>query len=490
MNKNCSHEINTEVEKWYQLCFEKQLTPAEKMKIPAMKMPNQDPQIRCRNMQEVALGYTKEEAVVEANRCLQCKNAPCVNDCPVHLNIPAFLSETAKGNFEEALSIIRRDSLLPAMCGRVCPQESQCQKNCTMGKAKKNVDEAVSIGRVERFLADNVTPEPVQIAAETGKKVLIVGSGPAGITCAADCRKAGHQVVVCEAFNKPGGVTVYGIPEFRLPKAIVDKEIKNLQKMGVEIRTNLLVGQTQKLKSLMEKEHFDAAFIAVGAGLPVFTNIEGENLIGVFAANEYLTRSNLMKAYDKERALTPMYTSTRVAVLGGGNVAMDAARTAVRMGAEKVAVIYRRSEAEMPARKEEIHHAKEEGIEFFLLRNISRIIGDENGRVCQIETVSFELGEPDASGRRSPVEIPGSEERMDFDTVIIAIGSRSNPLIQQTTPEIEFNPKGNIIVTSEMESSWKNVFAGGDIVSGAATVISAMGQGREAAKAINKRLAE
>ena len=481
---------NTEAEELYRLYAGKELSPVEKMKIPAQEMPNQDPKVRSRNMKEVALGYTKEQAVVEATRCLQCKNPPCISDCPVHINIPAFLAETAKENFDEALKVIRRDSLLPAMCGRVCPQESQCQKNCTMGKALKSIDKAVSIGRVERFLADNVDPEPVQIAADTGKKVLIVGSGPAGITCAADCRKAGHRVVICEAFNKPGGVTVYGIPEFRLPKTIVDKEIKNLQAMGVEIRPNFLVGKTQKLKDLMEKEHFDAAFIAVGAGLPVFTGVEGENLIGVFAANEYLTRSNLMKAYDKEHALTPMFTSRRVAVLGGGNVAMDAARTAVRMGAEKVAVIYRRTEAEMPARKEEVHHAKEEGIVFYMLKNIRRIIGDDNGRVRQIETVSFELGEPDASGRRSPVEIPGSEELMDFDTVIIAIGSRSNPLIQQTTAEIEFNPKGNIIVSSEMESSWKNVFAGGDIVSGAATVISAMGQGREAAKAINKRLSE
>ena len=305
---------------------------------------------------------------------------------------------------------------------------------------------------------------------------------------ARDCRKAGHRVVICEALNKPGGVTVYGIPEFRLPKAIVEKEIENLKKAGVEIRPDFLVGKTRKLKDLMDKEGFDAAFIAVGAGLPVFAGVEGENLVGVFAANEYLTRSNLMKAYDKDRALTPMYTSKRVAILGGGNVAMDAARTAVRMGAEKVSVIYRRTEKEMPARKEEVQHAKEEGIEFLMLKNISRIIGDENGRVKQVETVSFELGEPDASGRRSPVRVDGSEELLDFDTVIIAIGSRSNPLIRQTVPEIQFNEKGNIIVNDNMETSLKNVFAGGDIVLGAATVISAMGQGREAAKAINERL--
>ena len=488
MNQKTVEEANTEAEALRRLYAGKTLTPAEKMKIPAQEMPNQEASVRARNMEEVALGYSEAQAVVEASRCLQCKNAPCVKDCPVHINIPEFLKAVAEENFKEGLKVIRRDSLLPAMCGRVCPQETQCQKNCTMGKALKDVDKAVSIGRVERFLADNVEAEPVKTAPETGKKVLIIGSGPAGITCAADCRKAGHRVVICEALNKPGGVTVYGIPEFRLPKAIVEKEIENLKKAGVEIRPDFLVGKTRKLKDLMDKEGFDAAFIAVGAGLPVFAGVEGENLVGVFAANEYLTRSNLMKAYDKDRALTPMYTSKRVAILGGGNVAMDAARTAVRMGAEKVSVIYRRTEKEMPARKEEVQHAKEEGVEFLMLKNISRIIGDENGRVKQVETVSFELGEPDASGRRSPVRVDGSEELLEFDTVIIAIGSRSNPLIRQTVPEIRFNEKGNIIVDENMETSLKNVFAGGDIVLGAATVISAMGQGREAAKAINERL--
>lgn len=488
MNQDSIADYQKKAEDLYNIYVGKELTPVERLKIPPQDMPNQDPKERAKNMKEVALGYTKTQAVVEATRCLQCKNQPCVKDCPVHLNIPAFLSAVSQENFQEALKIIREDSLLPALCGRVCPQETQCQKNCTVGKSLKDVDKAVSIGRVERFLADNVTPEPVEIAPDTGKKVLIVGSGPAGITCAADCRKAGHQVVICEAFNKAGGVTVYGIPEFRLPKVIVSEEIKKLQEMGVEIRTNFLVGKTRKLKTLMEKEGFDAAFIAVGAGLPVLTNVEGENLIGVFAANEYLTRSNLMKAYDKENSLTPMYTSKRVAVLGGGNVAMDAARTAIRMGAEKVSIIYRRTEAEMPARKEEVHHAKEEGIDFLMLKNINRIVGDETGRVKHIELVSFELGEPDASGRRSPVLIPGSEELYDYDTVIIAIGSRSNPLIQQTTPEISFNSRGNIIVNESMESSWKGVYAGGDIVLGAATIISAMGQGREAAKAINKQL--
>lgn len=469
------------------------IRPRERMAIPAQDMPSQDPVVRRHNIEEVALGYTPEQARVEALRCLQCKNAPCIAGCPVRINIPAFIQAIADGDFQKSVDIIKQDSLLPAVCGRVCPQEEQCQKPCTLGKSLKDLSKAVSIGRLERFAADwereQGHVQPPQVKPETGKKVAIVGSGPAGITVAADVRREGHTVTVLEAFHKPGGVMVYGIPEFRLPKEIVQKEIDTLSAMGVEIRPNFVVGRTRKLLDLLARDGYDAVFIGVGAGLPKFMNIPGENLVGVFSANEYLTRANLMRAYDLGRADTPIYPSKRVAVLGGGNVAMDAARMAVRLGAEEVHLVYRRSRVEMPARVEEVAHAEEEGIVFHLLQNAKRILGNEQGAVCGIECLRYELGEPDSSGRRRPVEIAGSEFVMDVDTVIVAIGNESNPLIRQTSPGLEHNKWGNIVTDDQQQTSIPAVYAGGDIVLGAATVILAMGQGRTAAAAINKRLA-
>ncbi len=470
------------------------LKTRDRMAIPAQDMPAQDPVVRRRNIQEVALGYTPEQARVEALRCLQCKNAPCIAGCPVRINIPAFIQAIADGDYPKSIAIIKQDSLLPAVCGRVCPQEEQCQKPCTLGKALKDQARAVSIGRLERFAADwerahgHVQAPPVK--PETGRKVAVVGSGPAGITVAADVRREGHAVTVLEAFHKPGGVMVYGIPEFRLPKEIVQQEIDALAAMGVDIRPNFVVGRTRKLLDLLARDGYDAVFIGVGAGLPKFMNIPGENLVGVFSANEYLTRANLMRAYDLGHADTPIYPSKRVAVLGGGNVAMDAARMAVRLGAQEVHLIYRRSRVEMPARIEEVAHAEEEGIVFHLLQNAKRILGDEQGAVCGIECLRYELGEPDSSGRRRPVEITGSEFVMDVDTVIVAIGNESNPLIRQTSPGLEHNKWGNIVTDNQQQTSIPAVFAGGDIVLGAATVILAMGQGRTAAAAINKHLAQ
>lgn len=471
------------------------MTPKEKMAIPPQEMPEQDALERAHNMREVALGYTAEMAKREASRCLQCANAPCRKGCPVSINIPAFLAAAAEGDFAKAISIIRETSLLPAVCGRVCPQERQCQKDCTMGRLFKNVDKAVAIGRVERFCADfereSGSERPVETAPATGNRVAVIGSGPASITVAADVRRQGHDVTVFEAFHKAGGVLVYGIPEFRLPKAIVENEIDGLRKMGVRIETNFVVGRTRKIKDLMEKDGFDAVFVGTGAGLPKFMGIEGENLVGVFSANEYLTRANLMKAYDESRSDTPFWHGRRVAVLGGGNVAMDASRMALRLGAEKVYIIYRRSEAEMPARVEEVRHAKAEGVEFRTLENAKRIIGDGNGRVKAIECLKYELGEPDASGRRSPVAVEGSEFTLDVDTVIVAVGNASNPLIPATTEGLEVNRRGNIVVDPETNAtSIPGIFAGGDIVLGAATVILAMGEGRKAAKAINAYLAK
>ncbi len=446
------------------------MTPKERMAIPAQPMPEQDAKARRSNMTEVALGYTAEQAKLEADRCLQCKNAPCIAGCPVGIDIPGFIAAIAEGDNHRAIGIIKESSLLPAVCGRVCPQETQCQAPCTVGKALKSVDKAVSIGRLERFVADwereNGLIEAPEVKPETGKKVGIIGTGPAGLTVAADVRREGHEVVLFEAFHKPGGVMVYGIPEFRLPKAIVQQEVDTLTAMGCKLETNFVIGRTRKISDLLEQDGFDALFIGTGAGLPRFMNIEGENLVGVYSANEYLTRSNLMRAYDKQKASTPIFDSEKVAVLGGGNVAMDAARTAVRLGAKEVHLIYRRTEVEMPARVEEVHHAKEEGIIFHMLENPKRILSDERGWVS------------------------GSEFEIDLDTVIVAIGNDSNPLIRQTTPGLETNRWGNIIADENGKTSLDRIFAGGDIVLGAATVILAMGEGRKAAAAINKMLTQ
>jgi glutamate synthase (NADPH/NADH) small chain len=468
------------------------MTPKDRLAISAQVMPTQDPVARRHNVREVALGYTPEQARLESMRCLQCRNAPCVKGCPVGIDIPGFLKAAAEGDFQGACEVIKRNSLLPAVCGRVCPQETQCQENCTVGKALKSIDKAVSIGRVERYVADleresGRTNMP-GVKLETGKKVAVIGTGPASITVAADVRREGHQVVMFEAFHKPGGVLVYGIPEFRLPKAIVQKEIDGLKAMGVEVKVNFVIGRTRKLKALLEKDGFDAVFIGTGAGLPKFMNIEGENLVGVFSANEYLTRANLMKAYDADRADTPIFRAGRVAVLGGGNVAMDAARTALRLGADEVHIVYRRTEVEMPARVEEVAHAREEGVQFHLLENAVRLTGDENGCVKAMECVRYELGEPDASGRRRPVEIKGSGFVREMDTVIVAIGNDSNPLIPRTTDGLKTTQWGNVIVDECGKTSLDRVYAGGDIVLGAATVILAMGEGRRAAASINRQL--
>lgn len=466
----------------------------ERLKIPAQEMPAQDPILRGKNLEEVAIGYTMEEARVEALRCLECVKQTCIDGCPVEIDIPRFVRHIAFGEFQESIDVIKEASLLPAICGRVCPQETQCQENCKVGVAMKDVDKSVAIGRLERFVADwerekgNVKIPKVK--PETGKRVAIIGSGPAGLVVAADVRREGHDVTIFEAFHKLGGVMRYGIPEFRLPNDIVDEEIDTLVKMGVKIQKNYVVGRTRKLTDLIEKDGFDAVFVGTGAGLPLFMGIEGENLVGVFSANEYLTRANLMRAFDKKEADTPIYPSKVVAVLGGGNVAMDSARMALRLGAEKVYVIYRRTEVEMPARKEEVLHAKEEGIEFHFLQNAKRILGNENGKVKAMECLRYELGEPDSSGRRRPIAIEGSEFTIDLDTVIVAIGNGSNPLIHQTTPQLQTNKWGNIIVNENQKSSMDKVFAGGDIVLGAATVILAMGEGRKAAAAINEMLAK
>jgi glutamate synthase (NADPH/NADH) small chain len=468
------------------------LRPPDRYSIPQQDMPEQDPIVRRNNVNEVATGYTETHARLEAMRCLQCKTAPCVDGCPVRIKIKDFVSAIADGQYKQALDIIKENSLLPAVCGRVCPQEVQCQEKCTVGKKFKDPTKAVSIGRLERFVADlnkNSNSVPV-VAPETGKKVAIIGSGPGGIVAAADVRRAGHYVTIFEAFHKPGGVMVYGIPEFRLPKVIVQEEIETLTKMGVKIVYNFIVGRTRTLEQLLKEDGFDAAYIGVGAGLPRFMGIEGESLIGVYSANEYLTRANLMKAYDfGQGADTPIARSNKVAVIGGGNVAMDSARTALRLGAEKVYLVYRRTEKEMPARIEEVHHAKEEGIEFHILQSPKRIIGDEDSRVVAIECLKYELGEPDDSGRRRPIPIEGSEFTIEVDTCIMAIGNGSNPLIRQTTPELKFNKWGNIVVDENCKTSMEGVYAGGDIVLGAATVILAMGQGRIAAAAINDYLA-
>ena len=445
-------------------------------------MPEQDPKVRARNFEEVALGYTAEMAIEEAGRCLKCKNPKCVEGCPVNVRIPEFIGKVQEGDFKAAYEIITSTNALPALSGRVCPQESQCEARCVRGVK----GEPVAIGRLERFVADwyrenvNAMPEKTE---QNGKKVAVVGSGPAGMTAASDLAKKGYDVTMFEALHTAGGVLVYGIPEFRLPKAIVANEITKLQAQGVEVMTNMVIGRVLSIDELFEMG-YKAVFVGSGAGLPMFMNIPGESLNGVFSANEYLTRTNLMKAYTTE-ADTPIIKSKAVAVVGGGNVAMDAARCAMRLGAEHVYIVYRRGEAEMPARLEEQHHAKEEGIEFKTLCNPTAIVGDENGRVCGMKCVRMELGEPDASGRRRPIEVPDSEFVLDVDTVIMSLGTSPNPLIRSTTPGLETNRKGCLIVNENEMTTRDGVFAGGDAVTGAATVILAMGAGKKGAAAID-----
>ena len=452
------------------------------MSLTKTPIAEQPPEERVCNFKEVTLGYTAEEAINEAGRCLNCKNKPCTTGCPVNVRIPEFIAKVAEGNFEEAYDIIKSTNSLPAVCGRVCPQENQCEGKCVRGIK----GEPVGIGRLERFCADYMM-EKRKVAekpAPNGHKVAVVGAGPSSLTAAGDLAKLGYEVTVYEAFHTAGGVLMYGIPEFRLPKEIVRKEIKALEDLGVKIMTNMVIGKVLSIDELIDMGN-EAIFIGSGAGLPRFMGIEGENLVGVYSANEYLTRINLMKAY-KDGYETPILNSKSVAVVGGGNVAMDSARSARRMGAEKVYVVYRRSMEEIPARKEEVHHAIEEGIEFKMLNNPVRILGDENDRVKGIEVVSMELGEPDASGRRSPVEIKGSEHTIDVDTVIIAIGTSPNPLIKKTTPGLETNKRGCLVVDEENSTTKPGVYAGGDAVTGAATVILAMGAGKKAAAEIDK----
>ncbi|MBQ3135833.1 MAG: NADPH-dependent glutamate synthase [Oscillospiraceae bacterium] len=457
-------------------------------------MPTQDPKVRARNFDEVALGYSEDTAIDEAMRCLNCKNMPCVSGCPVNVHIPEFIAKIREGDFEGAYQIISRSSSLPAVCGRVCPQETQCEAKCVRGVK----GESVGIGRLERFVADwhntFCKEEPVR-PESNGHRVAIVGSGPSGLTCAGDLAKKGYEVTVYEALHTAGGVLVYGIPEFRLPKAIVAKEVDTLSKLGVKIETNVVIGKTLTIDELFEMG-YEAVFIGSGAGLPNFMGIPGEALSGVYSANEFLTRSNLMKAY-LDNPDTPIMKGGKVAVVGGGNVAMDAARTALRLGAETVYIVYRRSMEELPARREEVEHAEEEGIEFRLLCNPTEIIGyhnpedprdPKNGFVTGMKCVRMELGEPDEKGRRRPVEIPGSEFALDVDTVIMSIGTSPNPLIKSTTKGLEVNRKGGIVVNEDGLTSREAVYAGGDAVTGAATVISAMGAGKTAAKAIDEYL--
>lgn len=450
-------------------------------------MPEQAPDVRNKNFEEVTLGYTEEMALNEAARCLNCKNMPCVSGCPVNIHIPQFISKVAEGDFKAAYKIIAETNSLPAISGRVCPQESQCEMHCVRGIK----GEPVGIGRLERFVADwyrNNVKEEVEKPELNGKKVAVVGSGPSSLTCASDLAKKGYEVTVFEAFHVAGGVLVYGIPEFRLPKEIVQNEVNGLIACGVKVETDMVIGRVLTIDELINDMGFNAVFIGTGAGLPSFMGIEGEDLSGVYSANEYLTRINLMKAYRKEYD-TPIKHSRSVAVVGGGNVAMDAARCAKRLGAEHVYVVYRRSEEEMPARNEEIHHAKEEGIEFLLLNNPVKINNDGTGAVKSMECIKMELGEPDASGRRRPIEIKGSEFELDVDTVIMALGTSPNPLIRTTTPGIEVNRHGCLVVNEDtMQTSRDGIYAGGDAVTGAATVILAMGAGKKAAAAIDEYL--
>jgi len=459
-----------------------------KEKIPRQPMPEQAPQDRAKNFEEVPYGYDEKTAMLEASRCLKCKKPRCVAGCPVNVDIPGFIALVQEGKFLDAAMILKQYNALPAVCGRVCPQEEQCEKLCVLGI--KN--ESVAIGRLERFVADyhrnsGDTKLP-QLPPKTGKKVACVGSGPASLTVAGDLIRQGHDVTVFEALQEPGGVLTYGIPEFRLPKVTVNAEVDYLKKLGVEFVMDFVVGRNSTIRELIDDEGYDAVFIASGAGLPSFMRVPGENLVGVYSANEYLTRSNLMKAYLFPKYDTPPIKRGKVAVIGGGNVAMDSARTALRLGAD-VTIVYRRAREQMPARGEEVHHAEEEGIKFKLLNNPTRIIGDEKHRVVAMECIRMELGEPDDSGRRRPVPVEGSEFTMDVDTVIVAIGNKPNPLIPQTMPELEITKWGTIVVDENtMATAVPGVYAGGDIVSGAATVILAMGQGRIAANSIHEYL--
>ena len=449
-------------------------------------MPSQEPNVRNKNFKEVALGYTEEMAVNEAKRCLQCKNHPCRSGCPVEIDIPGFIKHVAEGDFEAAYNVIAQSSALPAVCGRVCPQEHQCEGKCVRGIK----GEAVGIGRLERFVADwyrnNVHTKPTA-PAPNGHKVAVIGAGPSGLTVAGDLAKLGYKVTVYEALHVAGGVLMYGIPEFRLPKDIVQHEVEGLKELGVDIETNMVIGKVLTIDELMSDYGFEAVYVASGAGLPRFMGIPGESLNGVYSANEYLTRVNLMKAY-KEDSRTPIMKSKSVAVVGGGNVAMDAARCAKRLGAERAMIIYRRSEEEMPARLEEVKHAKEEGVEFLTLHNPIEYIADEKGRVKQVVLQKMELGEPDASGRRSPIAIPGATETIDIDMAIVSVGVSPNPIVPSSIPGLELGRKGTIAVNENMQSSIPTIYAGGDIVRGGATVILAMGDGRKAAASMHAQL--
>lgn len=460
----------------------------KKEKIPRQPMPEQDPKVRSRNFDEVPYGYTPELAQREASRCLQCKKPKCVEGCPVGVKIPEFIKLILEGDFIGAAKKLKEDNSLPAVCGRVCPQESQCEASCVLGKK----DEPVAIGRLERFAADYERSQGVvelpELPPPTGKRVAVVGSGPAGLTLAGDLVKYGHQVTIFEALHKPGGVLVYGIPEFRLPKAIVEAEVDYLKRLGVEIKCDYVIGKVLTVDELFEMG-YHAVFLGVGAGLPVFMNIPGENLCGIYSANEYLTRSNLMKAYLFPEYDTPIARGKHVAVIGGGNVAMDSARTALRLGAETVHIVYRRSKTELPARAEEVHHAEEEGVQFKYLTAPIRYIGNEDGWVTAMECIEMELGEPDASGRRRPVPKEGSNFTIDVDLVVVAIGTGANPIITSTIPNLELNKWGYIVADPETgKTSREGVYAGGDIVTGSATVILAMGAGRKSAKAIHEYL--
>jgi glutamate synthase (NADPH/NADH) small chain len=462
------------------------------MKITRVTMPQQEPQDRIKNFKEVPFGLSEEQALVEASRCLECKKQPCVAGCPVEVDIPAFIDLILQKDYAAAARKIKETNSLPAVCGRVCPQEEQCEQVCILNKGKNN--RPVAIGYLERFVADYEREHDLvqlpEIAPPTGRKVAIVGSGPSGLTVAGDLIKLGHEVTIFEALHKPGGVLVYGIPEFRLPKAIVQAECDFMAQMGVKFQSSTVIGKTDTVDELFEMG-YDAVFIGTGAGLPNFMNVPGENLIGIYSSNEYLTRSNLMRAFDFPTYDTPIIHGTNVAVIGGGNTAMDSVRTSLRLGAENAYIVYRRSEQEMPARIEEIHHAKEEGVQFHLLTTPIRYIGDDDGKVKAMECLKMKLGEPDASGRRRPVPIEGSNYIMDVDLVVVAIGNSSNPLVQATTPGLETNKWGNIVVNQEtMQTSRKGVYAGGDIVTGGATVILAAGAGKVAARAMHKYLME